>query len=234
MKTERRHELQTNTLALWLEHKIEWCKQNSAMLAATAAGICVVVGGYYYFANRARQTELASWSTYFNALGRQDSVALETLSNRETNAPQGQMADVLLADSALSSGIELMSTDRAGAEAQLNTAKNRYDRVRKSASDPLLIERATLGVARYYECVGLLEEAISEYEKLLKDFPQGPYADPVRRKIEYLKQPSTQAFVAWYREHKPLPPKPGETPTSLKPADLDKLPTDESSFPPKP
>jgi predicted negative regulator of RcsB-dependent stress response len=230
MKSEQRHELQKNELADGLVRAAEWSRVNTPLLLGVVAGAAVVVGGYLYFHNASLENAAGQWNTFFSAAGTQDAPQLESLSVRESGTPAGQMANLLLADTALSNGIDLMSTDRSAAEIKLNDAKNRYSKVRQEAADPLLNERAVLGLARYYETLGLLDEAVKEYTTLKTSWPNGPYADMAGRKIEYLSAASTKAFANWYREHKPLPPAPMGTGSFPGLGDL-KLPTDEKSFP---
>lgn len=230
MKAEHRHELQQNELADRLTRVVEWSRVNAPLLVGIVVGAGLVLGGINYFRNSANESAVERWNSFFSAAGRQDGNALETLATREAGSLAGQMANLLLADMALSNGIDLMSTDRGAAETQLNTAKTKYAAVGGQASDPLVAQRAILGLARYHETVGTLDEAAKEYEKLVKNYAKGPYAEAAKRKIDILGESSTQAFAAWYRDHKPLPPKPTDG-LGLPPLGDLKLPSDESSFP---
>lgn len=231
MKSEQRHELQQNSLARWLEGTIEWCRMNAPLLVGIVLGILIVVGGITYFRHRSESRAVDEWSEFFAAAQRDDTIKLQSIGTRYAADTPGQLATLLLADTALASGVELMSSDREEAEKKLNDAKTGYFDVRNKSSDSLLKERATLGLARYYESVGMLEEAIKEYQSLAKDWPNGPFSKLAEQKIEYLQFPSTQAFAKWYREHKPLPPAPAGAAGMPNFGDLHKLPTDEKSFP---
>lgn len=234
MKSEHRHQLQKNDLADRLEGAIEWSKRNSQMLAGVVVGIAVTLGIFYYLRNRWEEGAVAGWNEFFSAAGRNDTGLLASLATREGNELPGQMANLMLADTDYNNGVELMNTDRAAAEEQLNAAKNKYSQVRNSSTDPLVRQRTTLGLARYYEALGLLdgEGAIKEYETLLKEDPAGPYADLAKRKIESLNESATKAFATWYQEHKPLPPTSQLGSGMPNLGDIHKLPLDEKSFPP--
>jgi hypothetical protein len=231
MKSEQRHELQQNSLARWLEDTVEWCKLNAPLLVGIVLGVAVVVGGYSYFRNQSETAAIDEWSQLFAALQRDDSVKLQSLGKRYSGQTTGQLANLYLADTELAAGVELMSTDRDQAEVKLNEAKNHYADVRQTASDALVLQRAVFGLARYYETMGLLPEAIKAYDTLVKDFPQGVFTEIAKRKVEFLQFPQTQAFADWYQKHKPLPP--ASTIGTGMPnfGDLDKLPPDEKSFP---
>jgi hypothetical protein len=230
MKSEHRHQLQQNELAGRLEGGIEWAKRNSQTLAGVVVGIAVTLGLFYYLKNRWQEGAVAGWNEFFSAAGQNDTSRLETLATREGNELPGQMANLMLADTAYNNGVELMNTDRTGAEEQLNAAKNKYAQVRSGATNPLVRQRTTLGLARYYEAVGLLDEATKEYENLVKEAADGPYAEIARQKIVYLSEPATKAFATWYREHKPLPPASPLGTGMPDLGDFGKLPPDEKSF----
>lgn len=230
MKSEHRHELQQNELAQRLTGALEWSGANAPLLVGIVVGAAVVFGGILYFRNSMNESAQSRWDTFFSAAGRQDGNSLETLGARESGSLAGQMANILLADMALSNGIDLMSTDRGAAETQLNTAKAKYEKAGAQAADPLVTQRSILGLARYYETVGKLDEAKTEYQKLVSNHAKGPYAEMAKRKVSILTDSSTQAFAAWYRDHKPLPAKPGDG-LGLPPMGDLKLPNDESSFP---
>jgi hypothetical protein len=231
MKSEQRHQLQQNALAAWLVEAVEWCKQNAPLLLGAVIGLALTVGAVTYFRHRSQAGAVAEWSDFFSAAGRQDTIKLESIGVVDAGDVTGQLANLMLADTGLVSGVDLMSTDRASAEEQLNAAKNKYAKVRQTARDPLLKQRALLGLARYYETVGLLDEAIQEYTTLSTEFPDGLFTEQAKQKIAYLREPGTMAFSQWYKQHKPLPPEPAGTAGMPNLGDLNKLPSDESSFP---
>jgi predicted negative regulator of RcsB-dependent stress response len=231
MKSEHRHELQKNELAEGLVRLTDWCKQNAALLMGVILGVAVVIGAFVYFRNQSTGHAAVVWNEFFSASARNDSMQMTTLSSRESGTIAGQLAGLVLADAALNQGVESMGTDRIAAEAQLNEAKAKYSQVRSEASDPLVLQRATLGLARYYETIGLLDEAIKEYRTLADQYKDGPFAELATSKIDYLDRPSTRAFAKWYSEHKPLPPSPMGTGGFQGFGDLNKLPPDESAFP---
>lgn len=232
MKTERRHELEKNQLADWLGHKLTWAEQNASTLVAAVVGVVVVIGVVTYWQNSRAERSVTAWNEYFTAVEKRDRVVvaqgLEKVASNDSNIVPGQMAEILLADIAMNEGIEQLNTDREGGEKLLNDAKNRYFAARNAASDPRLKERATLGLARFYETMGLLDEAIKEY-RTLADNPQSLYKLDAERKLEYLGMPATIQFAKAFRDRKPAPKPTGTSMFDLD--DLNKLPKSESSFP---
>lgn len=232
MKTERRHELEKNQLADWLGHKLTWAEQNASTLVAAVVGVVVVIGVVAYWQNSRAERSLTAWNEYFDAIYKPDQVVqaqgLEKVAANESNTVAGQMAEIRLATIAMDEGIEQLNTDREGGEKLLNDAKNRYVTARNAATDPRLKERATLGLARFYETMGLLDEAIKEY-RTLADSPQCLYKLDAERKLEYLSMPATIVFAKAYRDRKPAPKPAGTSMFDLD--DLNKLPKSEASFP---
>jgi len=236
MKTERRHELQQNTLADWLGRQIVWAEQNVRLIVIGLVGVVVGAGLIAYWNNSRAERRQEAWSDYLGAMESRDSVgqtkALESLANNASDLAPGQMADILLADMALNQGIDQLKTDRAAAEKKLNEAKKRYSDARNAASDQNLKDRATLGLARFYETMGLIEEATKEY-RTLADSPASLYQVEAERKIDYLSKPATIMFAKWYRKQK-LEPAASASATAQSLVDKDeigKLPANESSFP---
>ena len=232
MKTERRHELQKNELADWLGNKLMWAEQNSSLILGVVAAVVVVIGVAVYYQNSRAQRAESAWNEYFGAIENRDPTMiadeLEKVAKNESALVPGQMAELLLGDIALNEGINQLNTDREAGEKRLTEAKNHYSEARNAADNPRLRERATLGLARYYESMGLLDESIKEY-KTLADDTDGLYRTEAQRKLEYLAMPTTLAFAKAFRDRKPAPVPTGTSMFNLD--DLNKLPKSEASFP---
>ncbi len=228
MKTARRHELETNELADRLGPYVDWCRSNLAIILAAVLGLLVVIGGFFYFQGRAKQRAAAAWDEFFKAQSANDTNRLVGLVDQQPDTAAGLLAALYLADLDFVQGVSLMSTDRDQAEGRLNDAKNRYVHVRQAATDARIQERAVLGLARYYESMGLIDEAKREY-RTVRDVPEGLYKTEAVRKLEMLEQPSFTAFADWYRKQRPKP-KPAGTGT-FDQDDLRAVPPDESTFP---
>ncbi|MGC3971711.1 MAG: tetratricopeptide repeat protein [Pirellulales bacterium] len=232
MKTERRHELEKNQLADWLAHKLTWAEQNASLLVGVVVAAVVVIGVVMYWQNSRSEKSLEAWNEYFGAVEKRDPTVvadgLEKVAKDSGAIVPGQMADILLGDIALNDGINQLNTDREAGEKRLNEAKNYYVDARNAASDPRLRERATFGLARFYESLGLLDEAMKEY-KTLADNQDGLYQADAVRKLEFLSMPTTLAFAKAYRDRTPVPKPAGTSMFNLD--DLNKLPKSEASFP---
>jgi len=228
MKTERRHELEKNTLADWLGHKIVWAEENARLIAGVVAGIVIIGIVYAVLSNRSQERDVSAWNSYFTASSTNDSKGLETLAKESPDLLAGQMADLRLADIALAEGLELISTDGKKGQDKINESKTYYSAVADRARDPWLKQRAALGLASGYEAVGLIDQAKAQYTKL-KDWKDGLYNEAAAEKLSYLEKPETIKFAKWFtaRERKPRE----EKGPLLDPQDLSKLPGHEGMSP---
>ena len=79
MKSQKRHELQTNELADHLGRYLQAIQpyQNLVLFGAVAA--ILIVGGFLYLSKQQAAKASASWSDYFMALGEQRADALEEI-----------------------------------------------------------------------------------------------------------------------------------------------------------
>ncbi|MCE9604491.1 MAG: hypothetical protein K8U03_06245 [Planctomycetia bacterium] len=229
MKTERRHELEKNQLADWLGHSLQWCEENARLLAGSVVGVLIVAVVFLVLSNRKEERAASAWNSFFSATASDNTTGLETLAKADSDLLAGQMADMVLADIALNEGIDLLSSDREAGEKRLAEAKKFYTDLKGYKSDDRLQERAALGLARYYESMGLIDDAKAQYTTL-KDWKGGLYHDVAAQKLAYLEKPATLAFAKWYRDQKPKP-KPSGT-ALFDPHNLSTLPNTEASFPP--
>lgn len=222
MKTERRHELEKNQLADGLGRAITWCEENARLLVGVVTGILIIGAVFALLSNRKEEREARAWNSYFTARAEagKDPAGLESVAKTDGELFAGKLAELTLADIAMNQGLATINTNRELAETQLAQAKDYYSKVRKSG-DEHLQERADLGLARYYEAMGMIEEAKAEYQKL-KGRKLGLYVDFATQKLAYLEKPATLEFAKWFRDQKPKP-KPAGT-AFINPNDLSKLP----------
>ena len=69
MKTERRHELQKNDLAAWLERNFEAVKPYSTLIACVAIAAIVFGGAYSFTASQTQGKLEVAWDDLYLALG---------------------------------------------------------------------------------------------------------------------------------------------------------------------
>ena len=225
MKTERRHELQHNALADALGNLVEGVKPyQQIILGCILAGV-VVFGVVRYLSMRSTSDQADGWNSYLRATANQDLDALSDLAERSAGTPAGNWAQLYLGDQRLEEGIEQLYVNKSEARDQLKKAEESYLAVREKSSEPLLKQRATLGLARVYESLVELDKARQEYQRLVDQWPDSVYAATAKQRLEDLSEKSTREFYDWFASQEPTPPVEGPgTPGMRQPFNLDDLP----------
>ncbi len=233
MKNERRHELQHNDLADWIAKKFKAIEPYSKSLLAIAIAACVIFFAYSFISGRAKDRETAEWDHF-------DGTEEELNGVVQRHAPGTSVGDtshLALANLDLRRGIRslFMEKDGSASKKLIQSALDNYAAVAKSTSDNMLKQMAICGKARAHESLGQLNEAKSEYEKLLKFEKGAIFDDYSKQRIAELNRPSIKTFYDKLTElaAKPAsgPGTPGERPP-LNPDDLFKSSINSSKFDP--
>ncbi|MFO0904420.1 MAG: hypothetical protein U0939_15555 [Pirellulales bacterium] len=213
MKSERRHELQTNELADWVGHQIDKIAPYSK---AILGGIVAVVVAAIAFAIISYQQQTAAglaWQSYLGALMERDvdsQVAnLEEVASREGNTPAGIWAQQTQADLDLDRASRMLFTNRDEALKVLDRAQKSYENVEQAAAkNPALLERARFGLGQVFECQGSLEKAKAKYEQVSKAGTSDAFTKQAKKRLEAIQDPKVADFYAWFEKQKPAPPPP--------------------------
>jgi hypothetical protein len=125
MKSDRRHELQTNVLADWLGEHLESLRPHAMPIALVAIAIVALgLGSIWYFGN-AGQTSAEAWMTYFGAFNqREPGKVLEHLADEKTSAAAALWARQSIGDLNLAQGTQRLFTDRIEAKKLLEFLNN--------------------------------------------------------------------------------------------------------------
>jgi hypothetical protein len=224
MKTERRHELQTNVLADSLSRWIEAAKPYSR--AAVAALVALVAGifAWSYYTSQARHREADGWSEYYDAFNTRDPrEGLSDVVERYPGTNVARWARVVLADIQLDDGTNRLFVDKAAGREELRKTIDAYQAVLLESDEPALGARATFGIARAREALSQdLAKARDEYRSLVKRWPDSPYAAPAKARADDLDRAETKQFYDWFAKYeKPRtmsnqPGTPGARPDFLK------------------
>lgn len=211
MKTERRHELETNVLASSLAQGAERVKPyGRGVLAAIIAAIVIVLSWWYISVQNAAQSTVA-WNEYIQAVsaGTREEKMLEDIAQQNAGSMVANWARLTLADWKLDAGSTALLTDRAAAKEQLLAASETF-RALQSVNNASIQERAGFGLARAYEAMGELEKARGAYSDLAEKFPEGPFAAAAKNRAAKLEQHGTKAFYDWLASYEPPAPLSGE------------------------
>ena len=208
MKTERRHELKTNQLADSLAHWIEAAKPYSrAGLALVVAAVALVFAWGYLSAQNSRR-DADGWQDYFEAFNsrRRFSTTLSDTSERYAGTPAGQWSRLVLADIQLDDGTNRLFVEKKTAATNCGKRPRNIESILIEARQPMQLQRATFGLARAHEAMGMLDKARDEYRSIEKQWPDSPYVQVAEKRAKDLDQPGTKEFYDWFAKYEPPRP----------------------------
>ena len=188
MKTERRHELQTNVLADWLGKKIEGFQPYFKVIqpyfkSIVAVSLLLLAAIFAFMVLNGSQSSRqgASWAEFMSAFGQRDADLLDRVADSNEGTTAGLWAKQAMADIQLADGTSQLYMDRDAAAEALDDAAAAYKEVVDQAGKhPMLRRRAMFGLAQANECLSVLTKnkgknqefldiARKNYEQLAKD-----------------------------------------------------------------
>jgi hypothetical protein len=245
MKSERRHELQTNVLADWTGHQIDSIRPHLTLIATVFLAAVAAVLGWMYFRARTASQTTAAWTDFYQASDASEPAALLEMANRHAGEPASVWALLLAADVQLAQGAEQAFTNRKESEKLLTQAAKSYETVLRDLTEPVLRRRALYGVAESHESLFAvtgdkdhLDSALKHYQQITnnKEWTETTLGKAAAQKYADLKAKSTQDFLAWFSQQEPVqqetPGTGAESAAPSSPFDLSTLPgADELMLP---
>ena len=208
MKTERRHELQTNVLAGSLARWIEVAKPYSRAALAIVIALVAAIFAWGYFSSQASRKQADGWDEYFDAMARRDPrEGLGDIVERYSGTSVAHWARVVLADIQLDDGTNRLFVDKTGAREELRKTIEAYQAILIESDQPMLLQRATFGVARAREALGTdLAKAREDYRSIAKKWPDSPFAAAAEARAKDLDRLDTKNFYDWFAKYEPPRP----------------------------
>jgi hypothetical protein len=208
MKTERRHELEENSLARGL---VGWGDRlrpySNAVLLGIAALLLVYVGVSMWSSYQARRNS-AAWEAYEAALLESDAdqhgLQRLTTSEEYQGTEMQEWALMGWADRQLFRASQMYLTNRDEANERLTNILEIYKQFASGGSVPEIRNRARLGLARAYEMKGNIEEARKNYAMV-----EGGLQPLAAERMKELESKAAQETVKWLVSTplpKPTPP----------------------------
>ena len=208
MKTERRHDLETNLLASKMAESITKVKPYANVATVVVVGLAIVVVGWIFFRRQAKAQEALAWDEYFVATSdvNMNPTLLRETAEKHTGSSVATWANLAWADSHLQSGTTALFFNKTQARNSLNEAITAYRQVVETAGVPQqVLDRARFGLARSFESLGEVETARDHYLTV-----QGTYAAFAKVRAESLDRPGARRFYDWFANAQPpLPPTSG-------------------------
>jgi hypothetical protein len=236
MKSERRHELQHNTLADWLATTFETIKPYQNHILAGVTLLIVVIGGITIWRHNAEGQNASAWKDYLRAIETGNTANLVKVVEQYPDTEAAQAAKLASADIHFAKGCEQLFVSRGIAQQELDKAIDLYQDVLKKGDTPPLHEVATLGLARSKEACGdkeSLAEAVKYYAEIVTNWPSGGCAVLAKERLTNLKRPETQKLYADFHNFDPKPSY-SEQGTSDKQFPFPLPGSDTNTLPPEP
>ncbi|MBI2480204.1 MAG: hypothetical protein HYV60_16695 [Planctomycetia bacterium] len=206
MKTDRRHELQTNVLADWIGKHLQqsqgYAKTVLAVILLVAAA---AIAGMFLAKDQAARSQV-SWNQFFQAFGERDPEALELVAAANQGTTASVWAHLAEADLRLAEGIGDLYTNRDNAKQNLAAAERNYLAVDSAAKEKILRERAWFGLGQTYESLADLDKAKEFYGKLVSSAPGSALGKEAKRRFDALGDPATAKWYNWFANQTPRPP----------------------------
>ncbi len=205
MKTDRRHELQTNVLADWIgKHLGQVQGHSKTILALVLLVIAAGVAGTFLVQDQAARSQ-AGWNQFFQAFGERDPEALEIVASANQGTTAGVWAHLAEADLKLAEGIGDLYTNRDNAKRNLAEAERNYLVVEK-VPESILRQRAWFGLGQVYESMANIEKAKEYYGKLASSSATSGLGKEAQRRTDALSDTSTEKWYNWFANQTPRPP----------------------------
>lgn len=204
MKTERRHELQTNELAQWLAGWIEKITPYSRVILG-----CLVLGVAAFlalaFVNGQRENaQQESWTRYFREFQAQNVEGLAEVATEFEGTKAGLWAQQAAADLRLANAVGEQYRDPEAARELLEQAREEYRAVAEKAPDSMLKQRALFGLAQSLESLGDIDGSLKQYEAVISVDPESTVGKLAASRSKVVSRPETKDWYAWFVQQKPV------------------------------
>lgn len=212
MKSEHRHELQTNELGKITEKLTGFMEVHGNRLMI---GVCVaslVASAIIYWVRTRHNNEAAAWRELASAAASNKPEEFFDVWNAHPGSLTGAWARVHEGETRLGMGVQSLFRNVETGTEEVKKAKAAFQSVVDDRqSPPEVRERGLLGLARAHESLSETDDAVKVYETLVKKFKDTLYKNDAEQRIAILKKKSAQEFYVWfatYERPKPVEKRP--------------------------
>lgn len=215
MKSERRHEIQENSLAHFLEGVLEQAKPHATMIGGVVLALLLGFVGYVILNTESGIVKNEEWNAVYSTLDqsfrvgdddvKRQEIAQEfaTLSSDFGSSRPALWAEYFYGQQNLTQASDLAFSDPQSATADIERALKSFQKVYDSADLPVLKVKALWGMAEAYELQATKEslaKAKSNYEEILVIWPDTNTSLLAEERIKRLDNQGVDGFYAWYRD----------------------------------
>lgn len=212
MNSERRHELQQNTLAELLGGQLKKIEGYTKLIAAVVLVLVVALVGWVLYRSSAVAARSDATLELLQSSASGDPEALGAVGDKYGDTTAGALAKLYQADALLAEGINALFDDRDEAQAQLSEALKRYGEAAGMSKNMTIQSRANLGLARTHESMGQFDKAIAAYNNVVSIGESEAIVQAAQQRINRLNSPETQEFYAWFQKQDFRPADPAMPP----------------------
>jgi len=214
MKSEERHELQTDELTK-VAHKVSdalhssWFDKHGNTILMCISIAALSLAAWIYWSRRTAAYETEAWMEY--AQGQQSAASLNSIGSAGSDYASTNAAQWALLRSAeihLSEGVSASFSDREKSATELKSASESIEQLLSRSISPEVRERAMFVQARIDESksTGDVTSSVAAYEAFKKAYPNSVLAPEADRRIAALQSPAGKEFYAWFAKQKPVAP----------------------------
>ena len=171
MKADHRHELQTNDLAAWLENAVEKTKPYARAIVGVCVAVAIIIAVYAYVGALERRGTTAAAEQLISAIQFGSPAELQALVDQHRGTQPAALAQLLLAERLLDQGTDALYNDKSAGKENLLKASDAFQSAEQNVRDPMLRAWAMYGIGRAHEAMGDLDRARTDYERLVKEYP---------------------------------------------------------------
>ena len=214
MKSERRHELQTNYLADHLGTAVSTSKPYATYVIGGAIVALFAALAYGFYSSQVAKAGSAAWGDYYFNIGSGDAEIFQQVAQDHSGTTAALWSKQAWADNKLLEGLDLIYIERAAAEAAVNKAIDAYQEVLSRTYESDLKNRAAMGLAQSYETIGKLDDATKYYKQVAASSQDG-YAAMANSRLAWIASGEGKSFYDWFATVKSTPVTKPNIPTDL-------------------
>lgn len=224
MKSEHRHELQTNDLGKFAEKAAVFIDVHGNRLMIGVCLACLPLAGFIYWWRSDTNAQAAAWRDFSAAINAGTATEFHGVWQDHPGTAPAYWARVHEGEQWLTQGVQSMFRNVETGMDELKKSRDSFQAIiDEHGRVPLeLRERALIGLGRALESMsdGSAGDAVKAYETLVKEFPNSIYKKDAEERIAVLNKGSGQEFYAWFTKY-PRPKLPAKGPRDRLSGDID-------------
>jgi hypothetical protein len=196
MKSERRHDLETNELAVQVQDWLDRLKPYASQIALVLVGLLVVAYIASEWGGATSSTDQAAWDEYTLASYSTDPDlnSMKLLADNEefASTPVPEWAYLAWSDRQVLRASQMYLVARDEAMKRLEQVQPIYENLAEGAGNTHVQDRAHFGLAQVYELQGKIDEARAKYAEV-----KGDLSALAESRAERLESPTVKETCDW-------------------------------------